>query len=140
FNDNQVSFLMMQGDQAGTYAFSSVLLFSLDDIGIASNQFEYHTSERELVADVLAGGFTIRTNDNRHAETWGRAFLSLLSLGFMNTATGNQTTHCILPFGVRGAVRDNLTLAETFCDGACGNKTGLLGTILLGAVANSKTF
>src|SRR5204863_9117072 len=50
FNDNQASF-MMEGERG--FDLSSVLLFSLDDIGACDNQFEYHAGQRMTSTDLL---------------------------------------------------------------------------------------
>jgi hypothetical protein len=134
FDDNQVSF-RMEDDTALSFALSSVLLFSADDIGACDNQFEHHTALRVLVTDVLAAGFSVRSNDNRMAETWGRAFVSLFSLAVMNTAADNQSTHCVSAHGLRTAVHHNLTLAETFCENACGQKGDFIGGVAVGAAS-----
>ncbi len=131
FNDNQVSFLMPDAPRGLDIA--SVLLLSLDDISACDNQFEYHTQQRLVLADLLALGFTVRSNDNRLAETWGRAVQSVFSLALMNTAADNQSTHCITANGLRRAVHHNLVLAQTFCDDACGTPQRLIGNMVLGA-------
>jgi hypothetical protein len=131
FNDNQVSFLM--ADAPRGMELSSVLLLSLDDVSANDNQLEWHTQQRLLLADLLAAGFTVRSNDNRLAETWGRAVRSLLSLALMNTAADNQSTHCISALGLQRAVHHNLALAEAFCPDACGHPQTLFGHLVLGA-------
>jgi len=131
FNDNQASFLMPDAPRGLDIA--SVLLMSLDDVAACDNQLEHHTQQRLVLADLLALGSTVRTNDNRLAETWGRAVRSLLSLALLNTAADNQSTHCISALGLRRAVHDNLTLAEAFCPNACGDQASVVGQIALGA-------
>jgi hypothetical protein len=131
FNDNQVSFLMADAPRGMEIA--SVLLISLDDVSANDNQFEWHTQQRLLLADLLALGVTVRSNDNRLAETWGRAVRSIFSLALMNTAADNQSTHCITALGLRRAVHHNLTLAEAFCLEACGHPETLFGHLVLGA-------
>lgn len=130
FNDNQASFLMR--DAEAGLDLSSVLLFSLDDVTACDNQFEYHTQQRLVLADLLILGSTLRSNDNRLAETWGRALRSLLSFGLMNTAADNQSTHCVSAFGLMRAVHHNLVLAQAFCPTACGHQSSVLGTIVRG--------
>jgi hypothetical protein len=50
-----------------------------------------------------------RQQGNRLIEPEGSSFASLISLGFeLNTCSQNQGSHCILPFGARLAVADNL--------------------------------
>ncbi len=120
FNDNQVSFHMPDPEQG--VDLSSALLFSFDDMSACDNQLEYHVAEprrRIALADLIAVAMTVRTSDNRLAETWGRAFLSLLSVGLMNTAADNQSTHCIRAIGLQRAVHDNLVLGEMFCRNLC---------------------
>ena len=129
FNDNQVSFLMK--DAAPALAVSSVMLLSLDDVSACDNQFEFHTQQRLVLADLLAIGSTVRTNDNRLAESWGRAVVSVMSFGLMNTAADNQSTHCIAAYGLMRAVHHNLVLAQAFCDNACGRPDTLLGHVTL---------
>jgi hypothetical protein len=135
FNDNQVALHMDEREAAFTVAVSSVLLLSLDDVMANDNQIEHHHPRRLVLADLLALGFSVRTNDNRLAETWGRALLSLLSFGFMNTAADNQSTHCIRVFGFQEAEHHNLVLSEAFCEAACSNRGGLLGRLATGAMA-----
>jgi len=120
FVANQVSFHMPAPERALDLA--SVLLLSLDDVHAADNQFEYHVAaplQRLALADLVAAGFTVRTNDNRLSETWGRAFYSILSAGVLNTAADNQSTHCLSTFGLRTAVNNNLVLGELFCPELC---------------------
>ena len=130
FNDNQVTFAMQ--DAPGGFDLASALLVSLDDVAACDNQFEYETERRIVFADLLAAGSTVRTNDNRLAETWGRAVRSILSLAMMNTAADNQSTHCILALGLMRAVHHNLVLAQAFCDDACSNQRGVLGNVVMG--------
>ena len=130
FNDNQVSFLM--ADAPRGLDLSSTLLMSLDDVAACDNQFEYHTQARLVMADLLAWGSTVRTSDNRLAETWGRAVRSLMSLALLNTAADNQSTHCITAMGLRRAVHHNLVLAEAFCANACGDQRRVVGQVALG--------
>lgn len=130
FNDNQVSFLM--ADAPRGLDLSSTLLISLDDVAACDNQFEYHTQQRLVMADLLAWGSTVRTSDNRLAETWGRAVRSLMSLALLNTAADNQSTHCITAMGLRRAVHNNLVLAEAFCANACGDQRRVVGQVALG--------
>ncbi len=123
---------LFQGNQArwdGThesplwFALSSVLIASLDDVGVHANQFEVETTYRLFLTDLLALGGSVRVADNRLSETWMRAFFSGLSAGLMNTTTDNQATHCL---GARSLLsnllvfRDNLSLVEHFCPQECG--------------------
>lgn len=120
-------------DASRGFDLSSVLLFSLDDIGACDNQFEYHAGQRMTSTDLLALALTVRTNDNRLAETWGRALLSLLSYGLLNTAADNQSTHCIKVNGLKKAEHHNLVLAEAFCEGICGRPSRISVNLASGA-------
>jgi len=134
FNDNQVSFLMQAAPRGLDIA--SALLLSLDDVSASDNQFEYHTTTRRFVlADLLAAGMSVRTDDNRLAETWGRALRSVLSFALMNTAADNQSTHCVQALGLQRAVHHNLVLAQAFCANACGDPQTLIGHMVLNAQA-----
>jgi hypothetical protein len=135
FHANQVSFHMPEPDRG--FDLASVLLLGLDDIGANDNQFEYHipTERRRFaLADVVAAGFTVRTSDNRFAETWGRAFFSLLSLGLLNTAADNQSTHCLKVLGLKTGDSNNLVLGELFCPEFCsGGDDDLMPDLTTGA-------
>lgn len=123
FTDNQVSFdSVANGRNSTGFALSSALLFSLDDLAVLDNQFEFNAEWRLVLADLIAAAASVRVNDNRFAETWGRSLLSAASLGFMNTTSHNQSTHCLRALGQLTAVQGNLTLAEAFCPDACGYK------------------
>lgn len=130
FNDNQVSFMMRDAPRG--LDLSSTLLFSLDDVAVNDNQFEYHTELRVVLADLLVLAGTVRSNDNRLAETWGRAVRSLISFAIMNTCSDNQSTHCLAAYGLRRAFYHNLVLAEAFCPDSCGDQDALFGQIALG--------
>lgn len=134
FDDNQVAFLMKEAPRGLDLA--SALLLSLDDVSACDNQFEYHTVTRRFVlADLLAAGMSLRSNDNRLAETWGRALRSVLSFALMNTAADNQGTHCIQALGLQRAVHSNLVLAQAFCANACDDPKTLVGHLVLNAQA-----
>ena len=132
FNDNQVSFLMEDAPRG--FDVSSVLLFSTDDIGACDNQLEYHAGIRIALTNLLAIGLTVRTNDNRMAESWRHALLSLLSYGLLNTAADNQSTHCIKVNGMKTAVSHNLILGELFCPNFCSRRETINANVARGAV------
>lgn len=136
FDNNQISFNMDDPEQG--FDLSSVLLLSLDDVSACDNQFEYHIRaerRRLALADLVAAGMTVRTNDNRLSETWGRAFFSILSLGLLNTAADNQSTHCIRVLGLKTAADNNLVLGEIFCEDLCssGGRDDVTGDLASGA-------
>jgi Family of unknown function (DUF6519)/Right handed beta helix region len=97
FADNQVT-LDLRSPEVN-FAFSSQLIATLDDIAYNSNQSECSSLLDVVLTDVGLFGVTIRSNDNRFQEGVTVAFYSLFSYGFMNTATGNQATHCLHVLG-----------------------------------------
>jgi hypothetical protein len=117
---------------------SNVLLISLDDVAACDNQFEYHVDHRLALTDLMAIGSTVRSNDNRLSETWGRAFSSVLSYAMLNTAGDNQSTHCLRINGLKTAISNNLILAELFCEGICNGKDGVNGFMTAGALSTMK--
>lgn len=108
---------------------SSQMIASLDDVAFNTNQSECtallaigkkkSTFDMVLVNTILFG-VTVRSNDNRLSDGLTFTVYSLASFGFMNTATGNQSTHCILPIGLKKAVNSNLVFDSTFCKDAVG--------------------
>lgn len=119
FTENQVSFTMPT-EPDGFY-FSSILLLTLDDLGMTDNQCEFTSTLPRLAADVLAIAGSVRMADNRLSETWRRSFLSAVSLAIMNTTTDNQSTHCMIAIGAPGLriFRDNTHLVNGFCPNEC---------------------
>lgn len=106
FNDNQVVFDAL--DKAESNAFSSILLFSLDDISMANNQSDCDLSLGDsIVTNTIVIGMSVRVVDNRFKEGWRLALASATTFGWFNTTTDNQGTHCFLTNGI-----DKLTVAE----------------------------
>ena len=101
---------------------SAQLIVSLDDISYTGNQSEcasYLSPQEQLIDLVLINtilaGFTVRSNDNRFQEGLSLTFYSLFSLGIMNTAMSNQSTHCLLVSGSKKAEQANLVLRDAGC-------------------------
>ncbi|MEI6682128.1 MAG: DUF6519 domain-containing protein [Bacteroidota bacterium] len=105
---------------------SSQMIASRDDIAFNNNQSECTS----LVVVTDGVGFTdtviintalfapsVRSNDNRFTDGLSRTFFSLLSFGFMATATGNQATNCIVVQGNVNATVDtqNTVLNDSRC-------------------------
>ncbi len=118
--ENQITFEVP--DEPFGFAVSSVLAFSLDDLGVTDNQVEVTTTNQFLFVDALLAAGSVREADNRFSETWMRTGLSAWSIGGMNTTTDNQSTHCLQAtslFGLR-VFKDNLALVTAFCPNECG--------------------
>jgi hypothetical protein len=122
FSSNQTTLDMRS--PLSNLCLSSQFIASLDDVAYNTNQSECSsllgvvddkiTFDFVLVNTVLFG-VTVRSNDNRLSDGVTLTLFSLASLGFMITATGNQSTHCLLPIGLMKAVNSNLVFDNTFC-------------------------
>jgi hypothetical protein len=111
FNDNQCVCDLL-GTPVTNIVLSSVLIMSLDDIGFHNNQCDCNLdliSGYDLVLfPVFLFGLSVRMSDNRMKEGLFNALISAFSWGlFMNTATDNQATHCLI---IRDAALPNRTV------------------------------
>lgn len=99
-NDNQIVCDLL-GTPVNNLVLSSVLILSLDDIGFQNNQCDCNLDligGFDLVLfPVFLFGLSVRMSDNRLKEGLLNALLSAFTWGlFMNTATDNQATHCLI--------------------------------------------
>jgi hypothetical protein len=122
FNDNQTTLDMRA--PTSNIGLSSQFIASLDDVSFNSNQSEcaawLSTATGNITADIVLIntvliGPSLRSNDNRFLEGFTYTIYSLFSYGIMNTATGNQSTHCIIALGARRAVNSNIVLLNAPC-------------------------
>ena len=107
FTNNQVTLDLRNMEL--TFVVSSQLIFSLDDVAYNSNQAEVSgfigavpggpISFDFVITDALLVGISVRSNDNRLQEGFALTLFSLISLGYMNSALGNQSTYCLLVYG-----------------------------------------
>ncbi len=104
FADNQVT-LDVRGRQIG-FALCSVLVASLDDIGFTANQCEVTSYIDVVLLDAMLVGITCRAADNRWQEGISITAFSLFSWAMMNTATMNQSTHCLRVVAPSGRLLD----------------------------------
>lgn len=113
-------------DEPPGFGISSVLAFSLDDLGMTDNQCEIISTNMFFYVDALLAGGSARVADNRFSETWMHVLFSGLSIGGMNTTTDNQSTHCLLAKSLLNLLvfRDNLALVTAFCPDECGRARG----------------
>lgn len=79
-----------------TLSVSSILIFSLDDIGFHGNQCDCSLLDDIVLAQAILFGFSVRANDNRLKESLFNAIFSAITFGLMNTTAHNQATHCLL--------------------------------------------
>lgn len=113
-------------DEPRGFGISSIMIFTLDDLGMTDNQCEITSTNRFFFLDAALAGGSVREADNRFSETWMHAFFSSFSFGGMNTTTDNQSTHCLF---ARAAFPNllirthNLAFVSAFCPGICGEST-----------------
>jgi len=119
--ENQITLDLI--DQPLAFGLSSVVAFSLDDVGMTDNQLEITSTNVFFLVDALVAAFSVRLADNRLSETWFHAAFSALTLGLMNTTTDNQSTHCLLARGLPNlrVFTDNRALIQGFCPQQCGD-------------------
>ena len=126
---------------APNFSLCSQFIGSLDDIGYNTNQSEcvgalsgdsILSNFNVALVDTFLFAFTIRSNDNRFSEGISITFLSLLSIGFLNLAIGNEATHCLIVLAFKGLdnlLQDSLNLI-LIAVGPCANKRLLYGNAL----------
>lgn len=120
FSNNQCALNLLEPGLS--LAVTSILIFSLDDIGFHNNQCDCDLYDDAILTQALLFGISLRVSDNRFKETLTRALLALsaITLGLLNTTTDNQSTHCLLIRG--GLVVDDSNLhllsvfSRKFCD------------------------
>jgi hypothetical protein len=117
--ENQITFDVT--DEPQSFGISSIVVFSLDDIGFTDNQCELTSTNVLLGVQAMLVGGSVRESDNRFSESWMHVEYSAWSIGGMNTTTDNQSTHCLRAqtlFGLR-VFKDNLYFTNVFCPGDC---------------------
>ncbi|MCB0628745.1 MAG: right-handed parallel beta-helix repeat-containing protein [Saprospiraceae bacterium] len=106
FSNNQVTLDLRE--EAVNIVFSSQLIISLDDVAYSGNQAQCISLVDILLTNAAILAFSIRANDNRFEDAQlfdlirgdnSATLYSLISIGLMNTAIGNQATHCLLVLG-----------------------------------------
>lgn len=113
---------------------SSVVIASLDDIGISDNQFDSSLFADFLFTQVLVIGFYVRVSDNRFKEGLHNAALSAMIIGYINSTTNNQATHCLFIESFPNAKVDsgNKILSDILVNGYCSK--------ILGELKNTNSF
>jgi hypothetical protein len=100
FNDNRVTFDAL--DATSSFAFSSVMIATVDDLGFQDNHCDSNLLNDFVVTNGFLLGSSSRTNSNRFTEGRLNALFSAVTVGIIaNTTTINQATHCILALGAR---------------------------------------
>lgn len=114
FHGNQVT-LEVLDELAGPLS-SSVFIQSLDDIALHDNQFIATTPAGAVFAQVGAAAPTVRAAGNRFSELPNRAAFSYVANGTLNSATGNQATHCINLLGAQVVEQQNQVILTANCE------------------------
>ncbi len=122
FVNNQV--VLDELDVKQNAALSAVAIFSLDDVTYNDNQCDYSLWGDFLIFPNFIFAPSVRASNNRFKESFPGALLSAVTIGFMNTTTDNQSTHCLVAIGLPGmkVFKDNIEL----WDAILGNLTDVL--------------
>jgi len=118
FSNNQCSLDLLE--QGLSFALSSILIVSLDDVGFHNNQCDCNLLDDFVFTHAFLFGATIRVTDNRFKEGCGNAFLSAMTFGLLNITSDNESTHCLFVAGGRKLRRHNLVLLSLFNREICG--------------------
>ena len=119
FANNQVKLDLR--DLAVNFTLSSQLIASLDDLSYLGNQSEVASvflpgySLDLVLTDAALFGVTLRSSDNRFQEGFTVALNSLFSYGLLNSAVGNQATHCMNVYGAKRVYAGNLVAFDAQC-------------------------
>ena len=114
FHGNQVTLEILQN--APRFVPSCAALVSFDDVSIQDNQVLTQIIGGAVFASVAALGITVRAGDNRIHELPNQALASYLSQAVLNSATGNQGTHCIVVRGAQVIDDNNQEAITTHCE------------------------
>lgn len=127
FNDNRVDLNLLETGMG--VALSSIAIFSLDDVGFADNQCSCNLLDDYVFVHTILFGISVRMADNRLKEGMPNALYSGMTIGFFNATTNNQSTHCLLVYGLIPALKvdsGNKALVQAFSDNYCDQgKNGL---------------
>ncbi|UOQ64805.1 DUF6519 domain-containing protein [Hymenobacter volaticus] len=104
FNDNQVvlDLRTLESEQC----ISAQMILTLDDISFTDNQVEcagftalLHNQSPSIdmvLFNTFLFSVSTRCSNNRFTDGFSYTFFSLISFALMNTAIGNQATHCLI--------------------------------------------
>lgn len=106
FNDNQTT-IDLKGKEISfgitpdtfNYAFSSQLIYSLDDVSFTGNQSDCNFFIDFLFTNTAILAASTRISNNRFKEGLILALFSLFSVALVNTTSFNQATHCLFSLG-----------------------------------------
>ena len=117
FSDNQVFLDGVHGTPVGVL--SAVTITTLDDLLIADNQSTCELAKNKIAVNTIGYGWSLRMTSNRLKETPRSVDYSALTIGFMNTTTDNQGTHCFVRVAPTiPGVHQNTVVLEDLTPGA----------------------
>ena len=112
FSNNQCALDLLEAGLS--FALSSILIFSLDDVAFNNNQCDCNLFDDFLLTNALLFGITIRANDNRFREGLLNAVLSAVTVGLVNITTDNEATHFLVVEGWRKTRRQTSSCCQPF--------------------------
>jgi hypothetical protein len=112
FTNNQCQLNLLE--KGLSIALTSILIFSLDDIGFHNNQCDCDLFDDFVFSQALLFGMSVRASDNRFKESLLNALYSATTLGWINITTDNQATHCLLIRGRLFLDKQNIILIDSF--------------------------
>jgi hypothetical protein len=120
FNDNRVDLNLLE---TGTgIALSSIAIQTLDDVGFADNQCDCNLLDDYVYVHTILYGVSVRMADNRLKEGLLNALYSGMTVGYFNATTNNQSTHCLLVYGLIPALKvdsGNRAMVQAFSANYC---------------------
>jgi hypothetical protein len=129
FNDNRCDLDLIETGVG--LALSSVLITSLDDVGFADNQCDSNLLDDIVIVQAYLLATSVRMADNRLKEGLYNALYSAITAGYFNATTNNQSTHCILVYGLLPALKvdsGNKALVQAFSANYCDQGKNSLAT------------
>jgi hypothetical protein len=112
FSNNQCQLNLLE--RGTSFALTSILIFSLDDIGFHCNQCDCDLFDDFVFVHAFLFGISLRASDNRFKEGLLNALLSAMTFGWLNATTDNESTHCLLIRGRLILNKHNLVLLDSF--------------------------
>jgi hypothetical protein len=120
FTDNRVDLDLLETGLG--FALSSILILSLDDVAFQDNQCDCNLLDDFIISQAILFGISLRASDNRFKEGLFNAILSAVTVGLLNATTNNQSTHCLLVWGLLASLKidsGNRALVDGLVKGYC---------------------
>lgn len=113
FSNNQCVLDLVEEGISRSY--SSVMIFSLDNIGFHDNQLDTNLLDDIVLSNSILFAPSVLATDNRLKTGFFNEIFSMFSFGFANRTMDNIGTHCFLTLGVLKK-RDNTILYDYWVD------------------------